>query len=50
MNWLLLVIIFNAPGGIATMQQEFRTQRACNDARIILSLNEPTVRAYCFPL
>ena len=51
MKWILVLVFgLGGPNPFAT-HFEFNTQRACNDARIVIVNATPTgeVRAFCFP-
>ena len=54
MKWVLIFVFFNGLGGAvdtpAAIQQEFGSQKACNDARTILNARIPNSASFCFPL
>ena len=54
MKWVLIFIFFNSLGGVVdtppAIQQEFGSQKACNDARTILNARFSNNTSFCFPL
>ena len=54
MKWVLIFIFFNGLGGAVdtppAIQQEFGSQTACNNARIVLNARIPNSTSFCFPV